>query len=95
MIAAAVETCFWPLYEVTDGTDSLTYEPTAVQPVTRWLEGQQRFAHLLRPENAQLVSEIQESVDRDWAALRARCATGEPEQAIDKEGAPSWVLSHS
>ena len=65
VIAAAVETRFWPLYEVADGSYSLTYEPPAVQPVTRWLEGQKRFAHLLRPENAQLVIEIQASVDRD------------------------------
>ena len=76
MLDAAVDTCFWPLYEVVDGHYSLTYEPAAVQPVMRWLAGQQRFAHLLRPENAQLVTEIQASVDRDWAALRARCATG-------------------
>ena len=61
----------------------------------RWLEGQQRFAHLLRPENAQLVTEIQASVDREWAALRARCATGQPEQTIDTKGAASWALSHS
>src|SRR6476646_10854473 len=37
VIAAAVETCFGPLYEVADGKYSLTYEPAAVQPVTRWL----------------------------------------------------------
>ena len=95
VIAAAVETCFWPLYEVSDGTYALTYEPAAVQPVTRWLEGQQRFAHLLHPENAQLVDEIQASVDREWAALRARCASGAPEQTIEPKGARSWALSHS
>src|SRR6478735_3269559 len=52
VIAAAVETCFWPLYEVADGRYSLTHEPPVVQPVERWLEGQRRFAHLLQPENA-------------------------------------------
>ena len=77
IVAAAVETTFWPLYEVVDGTHRLTYEPAERQPIERWLEGQSRFAHLLRPENAALVDEIQQSVDRDWAGLRARCRTDE------------------
>jgi pyruvate ferredoxin oxidoreductase beta subunit len=76
-IAAAVETCFWPLYEVVAGDYRLTYEPPRPQPIERWLEGQTRFAHLLRPESAGLVEQIQTTVDRDWAALRARCRADE------------------
>jgi pyruvate ferredoxin oxidoreductase beta subunit len=72
LIAAAVETCFWPLYEVVDGEYRLTYVPEVQQPIERWLAGQKRFAHLLRPENAALVAEIQASVDRDWATLSAK-----------------------
>jgi pyruvate ferredoxin oxidoreductase beta subunit len=94
VIAAAVETCFWPLYEVADGRYSLTYEPPIVQPVERWLEGQRRFAHLLQPENAQLVREIQASVDRDWAALRARCTVDAPNDN-DGKGARPCVQSRS
>ena len=70
VIAAAVETRFWPLYEVVDGAYRLTYEPREAQPVERWLEGQKRFAHLLRPENEALVREIQTTVDREWEALK-------------------------
>jgi len=77
VIAAAVETCFWPLYEVVGGRYSLTYEPPEALPIERWLEGQKRFAHLLRPENAQLRAEIQAAVDREWASLRARCFADE------------------
>jgi len=73
VVAAAVETGFWPLYEVVDGAYRLTYEPEGLQPIERWLEGQKRFAHLLHPENACLVEAIQERVDREWAALRERC----------------------
>jgi pyruvate ferredoxin oxidoreductase beta subunit len=73
IIAAAVETRFWPLYEVVDGTYRLTYEPAHPLPIERWLEGQKRFAHLLQPENAQLVEVIQETVDRDWVELHGRC----------------------
>jgi pyruvate ferredoxin oxidoreductase beta subunit len=82
ILAAAVETCFWPLYEVADGRYRLTYEPRARQPIERWLEGQKRFAHLLRPELAPLIGEIQQTVDRDWAELRARCRA-------DERGAPT------
>jgi pyruvate ferredoxin oxidoreductase beta subunit len=83
VIAAAVESRFWPLYEVVDGRYRLTYEPEKAAPIERWLEGQQRFAHLLRPESVELVELIQQSVDRDWADLRCLCRIG------DEKGAPS------
>ncbi len=70
----AVETRFWPLYEVVDGRYELTYEPTARVPIEDWLCTQKRFAHLLRPENAGVVEEIQRRVDRDWDALLALAA---------------------
>jgi pyruvate ferredoxin oxidoreductase beta subunit len=74
ILNAAVDTHFWPLYEVRDGTYGLTYEPERPLPVERWLEGQARFAHLLRPENAHLVDRIQSQVDADWAGLSELCA---------------------
>jgi pyruvate ferredoxin oxidoreductase beta subunit len=73
VIASAVETCFWPLYEVVDDGYRLTYRPDPVRPIEEWLGGQARFAHLLEPENAGLVAEIQAGVGRDWEALLARC----------------------
>ena len=74
VIASAVETCFWPLYEVVDDGYRLTYRPERIRPIEEWLTGQARFAHLLRPENAGLVADIQAGVTRDWEALLARCA---------------------
>ena len=74
VIAAAVESCFWPLYEVADGRYALTYVPEEIVPIENWLSGQKRFAHLLGPDGAALRDQIQATVDRDWAALRARCA---------------------
>jgi pyruvate ferredoxin oxidoreductase beta subunit len=70
----AVETRFWPLYEVVDGRYRLTYEPRERVPVIEWLRPQGRFAHLLAPERAAEVEEIQRAVDADWDALLARCA---------------------
>jgi pyruvate ferredoxin oxidoreductase beta subunit len=70
---SAVETCFWPLYEVVDGSYRLTYTPKAKQPIDTWLQGQKRFAHLLKPENREMVVEIQDRVDAEWSALLERC----------------------
>ena len=58
----------------------LTYEPPTVVPVEDWLRPQKRFAHLLRPENAEIVEEIQRRVDSRLAVtakpLRARRRSG-------------------
>jgi len=69
----AVESRFWPLYEVVDGRYRLTYEPEPPVPVEEWLRPQARFAHLFRPENAVRLEEIQRRVDDDWATLVRRC----------------------
>jgi pyruvate ferredoxin oxidoreductase beta subunit len=74
VLDAAVETRFWPLYEVVDGAYRLTYEPVERVPIEEWLNGQKRFAHLLDSKNADLVRHIQRRVDADWDALLARCA---------------------
>ena len=74
ILDAAVETRFWPLYEVVDGRHRLTYEPAGQVPIETFLRGQKRFAHLLRPENADLVAHIQRQVDEDWDELRRLCA---------------------
>jgi pyruvate ferredoxin oxidoreductase beta subunit len=80
VLEAAVDCRFWPLYEVIDGAYRLSYSPDPVAPVEDWLRPQLRFAHLLRPENAPLVEEIKERIERDWSALRARCG------AVDDAG---------
>ena len=73
-IDTAVETRFWPLYEVVDGRYRLTYNPKGSVPIGEWLGMQARFAHLTGPENPDLVEQIQQQVDADWAALVERCA---------------------
>jgi pyruvate ferredoxin oxidoreductase beta subunit len=71
VLDAAVDSCFWPLYEVVDGRHRLSYRPEPIVPVDEWLRPQARFAHLLgRPD---LVERIQQRLDADWAALLARC----------------------
>jgi pyruvate ferredoxin oxidoreductase beta subunit len=78
VLDAAVNSCFWPLYEVVDGEYRLTYEPDEFLPIEEWLRPQKRFAHLLRPESAGLVEKIQRQVAADWRSLRDRCKGGVP-----------------
>ena len=69
----AVETCYWPLFEVVDGVWKLTYRPKEKRPVRDWLKIQGRFKHLFKPENEHIIDELQAKVDKDWADLLKRC----------------------
>jgi pyruvate ferredoxin oxidoreductase beta subunit len=69
----AVDTCYWPLFEVEDGEWRLSYEPREKLPVERWLERQGRFRHLFQEENLHLIDELQAEVDRRWQRLLKRC----------------------
>ncbi len=69
----AVDTCFWPLYEVEDGEWNLTYKPKEKLPIEDWLKRQGRFRHLFRPENRHVIDEFQEEVDLRWDRLLKLC----------------------
>lgn len=72
IIELAVDSCFWPLYEVVDGKYHITYEPKNKRPVTDWIEAQGRFKHILKNEEA--IKTIQADVDRQWEELQALAA---------------------
>ncbi|MCR4436491.1 MAG: thiamine pyrophosphate-dependent enzyme [Clostridiales bacterium] len=65
----AVETCFWPLYEVEEGRYRINYKPRNKLPVAEFLKPQGRFKHLFKPGNEYMVEEIQQEVDRKWDRL--------------------------
>lgn len=69
----AVETCYWPLYEVIDGNYWLNAWPRKPLPLTEWLKVQGRFRHLLRPENRHLLDALQQQVNRKWELLLRKC----------------------
>ena len=66
----AVETRYWPLYEVADGRYRLTFTPRPPLPVRAWLERQGRFRHLL--DDPEAVERFQAWVDANWDRLTAR-----------------------
>ena len=55
----AVETGYWPLYEIENGEFNLTYKPLTRKPVSEYLEAQKRFKHLQDKEK----EEIQKYID--------------------------------
>jgi len=65
----AVETCFWPLYEIIDGKYIINYKPKNKLPVVEFLKVQGRFKHLFKKGNEALIDEIQAEVDRRWEKL--------------------------
>ncbi len=65
----AVDTCFWPLYEVVNGVYKITYKPAKKLPVEEFLKPQRRFKHLFEPGNEWMIQEIQEEVDKKWNYL--------------------------
>ena len=65
----AVETCFWPLYEVINGKYVVNYKPKNKLPVSEFLKMQGRFAHLFKPGNESLIEIVQAEVDTRWEAL--------------------------
>ena len=72
----AVDTCFWPLYEVEDGVYKLSYNPETTgqkKPIIEFLKIQARFKHLLKPGNEQLVEQFQKDVDDRWEKLKKKC----------------------
>ena len=70
----AVETCYWPLFEVVEGRWILNYEPKKKLPIEDFLRPQGRFKHLFKPENEELLVQYQEEVDRRWEELLYKCA---------------------
>jgi pyruvate ferredoxin oxidoreductase beta subunit len=65
----AVETCFWPLYEVVNGKYKITYDPgEKKKPIEEFLKTQKRFAHLLNDKEA--IKKIQERIDKNWEDLK-------------------------
>lgn len=65
----AVETCYWPMYEVVDGVYKISYKPANKLPIEEFLRPQKRFKHLFNPGNEWMIKEFQEEVDSRWQEL--------------------------
>jgi pyruvate ferredoxin oxidoreductase beta subunit len=65
----AVETCYWPLYEIENGVARVSVKPKEKKSLVDFLKPQGRFKHLFAPENEWLLKRAQEDVDKNWERL--------------------------
>ncbi len=75
IVGTAVKSCFFPLYEVEHGITTLTYNPEDKGervPVEDWLGQMGKTKHLLKPENAHVLQEFKDEVERRWERLKAK-----------------------
>jgi len=69
----AIETCYWPLYEVIDGSKyRITVRPKDKKPIEEFLKKQGRFKHLFNPKNKHIIKELQQRLDEDWHELNQK-----------------------
>lgn len=75
IIDAAVNSCFFPLYEVEHGQTTITYNPEEKGnriPLADWLKTMGKTRHLTKPENAEALAEFEQEVERRWKILLAK-----------------------
>ena len=87
----AVNTCFWPLFEVEYGVLTMNYQPKKNRrPIVEWLKPQGRFKHLFRPENEWMLAKFQEYVDDNWRYYVKLHNDAHPDDQIDPEEGKAW-----
>jgi pyruvate ferredoxin oxidoreductase beta subunit len=69
MARMAVETRWWPLYEVDHGQWKINYKPKQEQSVAEWFKIQGRFKHLVKAEHEEILAWHQQQVDKTWNTL--------------------------
>ncbi|MBD8067435.1 thiamine pyrophosphate-dependent enzyme [Bacillus sp. PS06] len=75
IMKAAVDSCFFPLYEIEQGETTITYDPEAKKkriPVTDWLKYMGKSKHLLKDENKVMLEEFELEIERRWLRLKAK-----------------------
>lgn len=80
MCRAAVNSKFWPLFEVEEGVWKLTpVKENKKVDLEEFLKPQGRFKHLFKPENAEVLEEIKQDVEDYWSYLERKVSETNPE----------------
>ncbi len=75
IVNSAVDSCFFPLYEIEQGVTTITYDPEAKGkrvPLSDWLKMMGKTKHLGKPEYEETLHSFQAEVDRRWTQLKAK-----------------------
>lgn len=73
----AVQTRYFPVYEVEKGKYKLNIRVSRPKPVEDFLKAQGRFRHLFKPEFKKEIMVIQEWVDENWKRILQLCGEEE------------------
>ena len=75
VISAAVDCCYFPLYEIEQGITTLSYDPSSKGkkiPVLNWFSMMGRTKHLKAEQFNEIVQDIQDEIDRRFTCIKAR-----------------------
>lgn len=72
VIKMAVETNYFPLYEVIEGKTKINYYPKSRVEIIEFFKLMGRTSHLQKPEYAEILAEVQAEVDRRFRILQAK-----------------------
>lgn len=75
VIAAAVDSCYFPLYEIEKGKTKINYEPEEMNkkiPITKWLSMMGRTKHLVKDEYKEITDDMQREIDRRYMVLKEK-----------------------
>lgn len=73
LVKAAVESCFFPLYEIEQGITNITYNPELKGkriPAVDWLKGMGKTKHLLN--DTEQLQNFESEIERRWSRLKLR-----------------------
>ncbi|MDX2412352.1 MAG: thiamine pyrophosphate-dependent enzyme [Woeseiaceae bacterium] len=75
VLQTAIDTCFFPLYEVEKGHTNITYDPDAIgrrREMAEWLGEMGKTKHLLAPEHADQLEAIEDEIATRWRRLKIK-----------------------
>lgn len=81
----AVETCYWPLYEIVNGVPKITSKPKEKKPLVDFLKPQGRFKHMFGAGNEWMLTQAQEHVDQEWARLQREVVCWSEEEKTEEK----------
>lgn len=75
IVEAAVNSCFFPIYEVERGITTITYDPEEKNKrinSSEWLKLMGKTKHLLKEESKEMLQLFDQEIERRWRQLKAK-----------------------
>jgi pyruvate ferredoxin oxidoreductase alpha subunit len=73
-LQAAIDSCFFPIYEVERGSTTITYDPEMLgkrRKLSDWLGQMGKTKHLMKGGNEDALKRVEQEVERRWRRIKA------------------------